>query len=96
MPNGDFTNPRYLSENVYLSDEELKEKYGYVPRVNGEDYDCEREYLSALSEARRVGGYDYDDYLADGGCEYDSEDDCNCEREYGELSEFDFDTDLWR
>lgn len=95
MPNGDFTNPRYLEENRYLSDEGLKEKYGYVPKVNSEYYDCEREYLSALKEARRVGGYDYDDYLSESGG-YNGDDDCNCEREFWELSSFDFDNDWWR
>lgn len=39
MPNGDFTNPRYFQENAFLSNEELRQKYGYVPAISSEDYD---------------------------------------------------------
>jgi hypothetical protein len=58
MPNGDFTNPRYFSENAYASDEDLKDKYGYAPRVNSSDYDCKRDYREAKDSADRVNGYD--------------------------------------
>jgi hypothetical protein len=60
MPNGDFTNPRYFQENYLKSDRELKKKYGYVPRVNSEDYDCERDYQNALRSARDAEGGDPD------------------------------------
>ena len=56
MPNGNFTNPRYFRENACLSNEGFLKKYGYVPRVDSGEYDCERDYLAALK-----GTEDYDD-----------------------------------
>jgi hypothetical protein len=59
MPNGNFTNPRYLSENEGLSYEELYDKYGYVPLAD--EYECESDYLSDLAAARRIEDPDYDE-----------------------------------
>lgn len=54
MPNGDFTNPRYFQENAFLSNAELRDKYGYIPRISPEDYDTEAEYLAEKEEIRRL------------------------------------------
>ena len=55
MPSGDFTNPRYFSENAYLTNRQLKAKYGYVPRVNSEDYDCFQDYNEDKCEVLYLG-----------------------------------------
>jgi len=62
MPNGDFLNPRYRDGNEYLTNRQLKKKYGYVPRINSDDYDCEKDYLGELEDAREHGYEDDERY----------------------------------
>ena len=55
MPSGDFTNPRYQNENRTATNSDLYKKYGYVPRVNSDDYDCKCDYQSTLNDAKQYG-----------------------------------------